>query len=68
METVIDICDDCSLVAYDNGINGWDNQVEFMVEIGKDIYDHECTAKIEPDLNINCHCGCRRQGIRPYLT
>ena len=60
METVIDICDDCSLVAYDNGINGWDNQVQFMGESRKDIYDHECTAKIEPDLNINCHCGCRR--------
>ena len=60
METVVDICDDCSLVAYDNGINGWDNQVQFMVEIGKDSYVHECTAKIEPDLNINCHCGCRR--------
>ena len=32
MEAVVDICDDCSLVAYDNGINGWDNQVQFMVD------------------------------------
>jgi len=73
-----DICDDCSLIAYDNGIGtvnewdyddldefdkaqagAWQAQVEFMMDIGAMIADHECSAKIEPDLNIQCNCGCR---------
>ena len=64
-----DICDDCSLVAYDNGIGydydefdkagAWQAQVEFMLDAGALVADHECTAKTEPDLNIQCDCGCR---------
>ena len=42
----LDICDDCSLVAHDAGIDGWDNQVETMVTIGEVVSDHLCTAKI----------------------
>ena len=75
----LDICDDCALIAYDNGIGvvhewkyddldefakaeagAWQAQVEFMVDIGGMVTDHECTAKTEPDLNIQCDCGCRR--------
>ena len=55
-----DICDDCSLVAYDMGIQGWDAQVETMIELGADLPDHECTAQIEPELEIHCDCSCRR--------
>jgi hypothetical protein len=54
----LDICDDCSLVAHDAGIDGWDNQVETMVTIGEVVSDHLCTAKEEPDLDIQCDCGC----------
>ena len=68
-----DICDDCSMVAYDNGI-GYDNPdeydkaeagswqaiVDFMVELGGELQDHECTTTTEPDMNIQCDCGCRR--------
>jgi|TARA_Y100000310_G_C20304707_1_gene633406 hypothetical protein len=74
----LDICDDCSLIAYDNGIGvvrewdyddldefdkaeagAWQAQVEFMVDIGGMVADHACSAKTEPDLNIQCDCGCR---------
>ena len=55
-----DICDDCSLVAYDEGIEGWEAQVDFMVMIGGEVYDHVCTAREEPSLGIKCDCGCRR--------
>jgi len=54
----LDICDDCSLVAYDEGIKGWEAQVEFMVIIGSEAYDHVCNAREEPDLDIQCDCGC----------
>ena len=75
-----DICDDCSMVAYDNGIGtvgyeldyddpdeydkakagAWQAQVDCMVELGGELPDHECTATMEPDLEIQCDCGCRR--------
>jgi len=74
----LDICDDCSLIAYDNGIgvvreweyddldefdkdeaNAWRAKVEFMINVGGIIEYHPCSAKNEPDLNIQCDCGCR---------
>jgi hypothetical protein len=67
----MNICDDCSMPAYDLGIGGnelldddwdhrkaWVKQVAFMVTMGEEMPDHECTAKMEPDLNIQCDCGC----------
>ena len=54
----MDICDDCSMPAHDAGMKGWYAQVQMMVTIGDEIEDHECTAKMEPDLNIQCDCGC----------
>jgi hypothetical protein len=33
-------------------------QVAFMATIGGELEDHECTAKTEPDLDIQCDCGC----------
>ena len=72
------ICDDCSLVPYDNGIGivhefdyddldefdkarakAWQAQVDFMVELGREMPDHVCSANMEPDLDIQCNCGCR---------
>jgi len=38
---------------------GWQAQVEFMVDIGGMVADHACSAKSEPDLDIQCDCGCR---------
>ena len=55
-----DICDDCSLIAYDMGISGWDNQVETMVTLGRELPDHLCTAREEPSIGIQCDCGCNR--------
>ena len=37
----------------------WQAQVEFMLDAGAMVADHECSAKTEPDLNIQCDCGCR---------
>jgi len=55
-----DICDDCSLVAYDMGVEGWESQVETMVTLGSELADHLCTAKEEPSIGIQCDCGCNR--------
>ena len=54
-----DICDDCSVVAYDEGIKDWDAQVAFMVDAGDVAYDHVCNAKEDPSAGIQCDCGCR---------
>ena len=37
----------------------WQTQVDFMVEVGRDAVDHVCSANMEPDLDIQCDCGCR---------
>ena len=58
VERKLDICDDCSLPAYDAGVKGWDAQVQTMVMIGAELADHLCTAKEEPDLDIQCDCAC----------
>ena len=58
-----DICDDCALVAYDEGIDSWDAQVAFMVNVGDMASDHLCSAKDEPSLGIQCDCGCRTISI-----
>jgi len=67
----MDICDDCSLPAYDLGIGGnelldddWDHrkawraQVAFMVTTGEEMPDHACSAQMEPDLDLQCDCSC----------
>ena len=56
----LDICDDCSLVAYDEGIEGWEAQVDCMVMIGGEAPDHICAAREEPSIDIWCDCGCSR--------
>ena len=35
-------------------------QVAYMVEVGGMIADHACSAQTEPELNIQCDCGCNR--------
>jgi hypothetical protein len=74
----LDICDDCSMIASDNGIgvvreweyedldefdkdeaNAWQAKVEFMINVGGTIEYHPCSAQNEPNLNIQCDCGCR---------
>ena len=40
--------------------SGWQAQVEFMIDLGREVEDHICSANMEPDLDISCHCGCRR--------
>ena len=40
--------------------SGWQEQVALMVEMGRELPDHLCSANMEPELNIPCHCGCRR--------
>ena len=79
MTTTWTICDDCALVAYDNGIGRvreweYDDLDEFdksrrgSMASASGIHGfhrwgiarHFCTATSEPELNIECHCGCRR--------
>lgn len=54
----LDICDDCALVAYDEGIQGWDEQVTFMVNAGDMAYDHVCAKRENPSDGFFCDCGC----------
>ena len=41
--------------------SGWQSQVNLMVEMGRELPDHLCSANMEPELNIACNCGCRAQ-------
>jgi hypothetical protein len=41
--------------------SGWQEQVALMVELGRELPDHLCSANMEPELNIACNCGCRAQ-------
>ena len=54
-----DICDDCALIAYGEGVKEWDAQVAFMVDAGDMAGDHLCSAKEDPSAEIQCDCGCR---------
>ena len=36
-------------------------KVNFMVEAGGMIEDHDCSAKIDPD--IQCDCGCNKREV-----
>ena len=38
--------------------DAWQAQVDFMVELGGVVAYHACSAKTEPDLDIQCDCGC----------
>jgi hypothetical protein len=53
-----DICDDCALVAYDEGIQNWDEQVTFMVNVGDMANDHVCARREYPSDDFSCDCGC----------
>ena len=33
-------------------------RISFMVRIGADLKDHNCTVKNAPELDIQCDCGC----------
>ena len=50
------VCDDCLTVAYDNGIDAYDDQVNCMIEAGNMIEDHMCSQVEEPE--IKCACAC----------
>ena len=50
-----EVCDSCSLIAYDEGFDG-----DIMIELGEMIEDHLCDATEEP--GIICACGCRTIG------
>ena len=58
-EDIKTVCDECLMVAYDNGIEG-DQQQTMMIEMGGDVEDHLCEMVEEPEL-INCLCACRRR-------
>ena len=51
------VCDDCLLVAYDEGFMSYEEQAKVMIELSADVPDHNCEAVDEPD--IECDCGCR---------
>ena len=43
--------------------SGWQEQVNLMVEMGRELPDHLCSANMEPELDIICHCGCRAENF-----
>jgi hypothetical protein len=53
-----EVCDDCLLVAYDKRIEGYQQQAYAMAMGGDVLKDHDCTSKMEPELNIRCDCAC----------
>jgi len=55
-----DVCDDCITEAYDQGVEGYDEQAEVMVIMGSEMPDHTCIVHLEPELNARCDCGCNK--------
>ena len=57
MITTKQICDDCALVAYDNGADQ-----EVMATLGSDSEDHDCIYYLEPEdrgqPGNRCACSC----------
>ena len=56
-----EVCDDCIDVAYDMGMNGYDEQAYVMMSMGRELPDHDCIEVLEPGL-MKCACGCRGIG------
>ena len=54
------VCDDCLLVAYDNGIPTRAEQELVMIELGADVEDHLCET-VESGGAVSCACGCRER-------
>ena len=54
----MDVCDDCTTVAYDNGADGYDEQATMMSLVGSEVADHNCIVYLEPELNVRCDCAC----------
>jgi len=54
----MDVCDDCTTVAYDNGADGYDEQATMMSLVGSEVADHNCIVYLEPELNARCDCAC----------
>jgi len=54
---VVEVCDDCVNKAYDQGVEGYDEQVSTMMSIGAELPDHLC-EELELDGEIRCDCGC----------
>ncbi len=59
----VDVCDDCLMVAYDNGFVGYEAQASAMVLLGREIEDHDCIRSIEPEMvaagEAKCECSCQ---------
>ena len=49
--------DDLDLLE-DAQARGKQEQIGFMVEMGRDWSDHACSAQMEPDLDLQCDCSC----------
>ncbi len=58
--TPLDVCDDCLMVAYDAGFEGYKAQARMMAEMGNEVEDHVCIVVEEPDEGFTCDCACRR--------
>ena len=47
------VCDDCLLIAYDNGVDNYVDQATMMMAIGAESEDHMCEGN-------SCLCGCSK--------
>ena len=58
------VCDDCLMVAHDQGITGCVPQAAFMQEFGAEGPDHLCEMSLgtEDRGRTQCDCGCRQDG------
>ena len=56
----IEVCDNCLNVAYDNGMQGYMEQAEAMIQLGLELEDHLC-EETESQGEIRCECSCHPQ-------
>ena len=57
------VCEWCCYVAWCNGFEELEGQMELMLLIGRDIEDHLCEAREKPN-TIECYCACNTKDIR----
>ena len=53
----IQVCDYCVNVAYDQGIQGYEEQATIMITMGSEVEDHLCD-EVETVGEVRCACDC----------
>lgn len=62
------VCDYCVNVAYDEGVETYEEQATIMMTIGEEMPDHLCDTTEEPDAKIRCDCSCKSQRKKEIMV